>query len=64
MPRTPPEKDDAIHYRCPRCGMLYRPWQQRPGYSKANKMYVLEQQAAVFVEDLQVDKGQVLVYPH
>ena len=59
----PPLKDDPVYYRCPRCGQQYRPWKQQTNYCKANKMYVLEQQAAMYIEEFAVEKGSVLVYP-
>eukprot|EP00974_Lingulodinium_polyedra_P064304 6210729-Lingulodinium_polyedra.AAC.1 len=40
--RHPPLPDDVAQCRCPRCGQLYRPWQEREGlYIKANKVFVL-----------------------
>ena len=34
------------HWKCPLCGGKYLPWAQRPGWCKANKLYVVEHQAA------------------
>eukprot|EP00974_Lingulodinium_polyedra_P107919 10447152-Lingulodinium_polyedra.AAC.1 len=36
--RPPPLPLDGAQYRRPRCGRVYRPWQEREGhYLKANK---------------------------
>ena len=60
---NPPQKGDPVHYRCPKCGQQYRPWMQKPNYCKANKVYVLDQQSACYLDGTEILKGTVMVYP-
>ena len=59
----PPQKNDPAHHRCPRRGQQYRPWMKKDGYSEANKMYVIHQEAQFHVQDVVLEVGEVYCHP-